>query len=128
MYLQLSDYQKDLYNQYVKEEIIQKIGNKTTIALLVLENGFEVVGTSACVNPEDFEYEIGKHFAIVSALNKLDELVGYYRQQKQYDNEKYKIQMKLDMQNVAKMDSEEVAKRIMEGINKFTKRDSGYKK
>ncbi len=56
------------------------VGKKTTICLLTLANGFEIVGTSACVNPEDFNIDIGEYWAKKDAVNKLEQYYGFWRQ------------------------------------------------
>jgi hypothetical protein len=48
-----------------------------TIAVLVLKNGFTVVGTSACASPENFDLEIGGKLARENARRKIWELEGY---------------------------------------------------
>ena len=78
----LTEYQTNLMHEYVASVAFQKLGHKTTIAFLTVNNGFELVGTSACVNPDDFNESIGSHFALVDALDKLDGLVGFLRQEK----------------------------------------------
>lgn len=77
---EFTKYEMELYKKWVMTVEYKKIGRKTTVALLTTEQGFEVVGTSACVDPNNFDAEIGEHYALKDALNKLDELVGFYRQ------------------------------------------------
>lgn len=48
-----------------------------TICVLVLRNGFTVVGTSACVSPENFEREIGEKVARADAIRQCWPLLGY---------------------------------------------------
>jgi hypothetical protein len=48
-----------------------------TICVLVLENGFTVVGESACASPENFDQEIGEEIAYKNALEKIWMLEGY---------------------------------------------------
>lgn len=60
----------------VKEEAFT-IGAKTTCVVLTLKNGFEVVGTSACVDAANYDLEVGKKFARQRALDKVWELEGY---------------------------------------------------
>lgn len=60
------------------------MGRKTTVCVLTLVNGFEVVGTSACVDPSNFDFEIGKKYAFEDAFNKLWELEGYRLQNDLY--------------------------------------------
>jgi len=54
-----------------------KVGEKTTICLLKLHNGFEVIGSAACVNPEEYDAEIGTKIALQDAMDKVWELEGY---------------------------------------------------
>lgn len=54
-----------------------KLGEKTTVVVLTLKNGFEVVGTSACVDPTNYDHEIGKKYARQRAVDKIWELEGY---------------------------------------------------
>ncbi len=84
--LKLNDYQQMMYDEYVDDTYGQRMGEKTTVVVLKLKNGFEVVGSSGCVNPADFVYEIGYHYALVDALKKLDELVGFLRQERAFSS------------------------------------------
>lgn len=56
------------------------MGKKTTVCLLVLENGFEIVGSASCVNPEDFNVGLGQQYARQAALRKYEEFKGFARQ------------------------------------------------
>ena len=47
------------------------IGKRTTVCLLTLKNGFEIVASSACIDPKNFNKETGK--AISRELQKLFE-------------------------------------------------------
>lgn len=48
-----------------------------TFCVLVLRNGFTVVGTSACVSPENFDVEIGRTAAKQKALDEVWKLLGF---------------------------------------------------
>lgn len=48
-----------------------------TICILVLYNGFTVVGTSACASPENFDAELGKNIARDKARDQIWALEGY---------------------------------------------------
>lgn len=78
---------EDLIEQYshiyekVKNIFFSKVGEKTLVCLLKLENGFEVVGTSACVNPGAFDLEMGEYYSLKNALDKVEELEGYLMQE-----------------------------------------------
>lgn len=64
----------------VEKEEAMTLGTKTTAVVLTLKNGFEVVGTSACVNPADYNLEVGRVFARQRAIDKVWELEGYVSQ------------------------------------------------
>jgi hypothetical protein len=48
-----------------------------TFCVLVLRNGFNVTGESACVSPDNFDAEIGRIVARENAKQKLWPLLGY---------------------------------------------------
>ena len=48
-----------------------------TICVLVLRNGFTVVGTSACASPENFDAAIGQKIARQKAIDQVWMLEGY---------------------------------------------------
>lgn len=90
--------EEDIKHVIVRKEYT-RIGEKTTICLLTLENGFEVIGTSACVNPEDFDYETGKKFALERAMDKVWELEGYRLQWRLYGEQREVEQHELDQRS-----------------------------
>lgn len=49
----------------------------TTICQLFMENGYVVMGTSACVDPAKFNKALGEKYAYEDAINKLWPLEGY---------------------------------------------------
>lgn len=73
-----------LTEELIKDKIVKadyiKMGEKTTICCLTLENGFEVVGTSSCVDVLNFDPVIGCDIAYKNAINKVWELEGYLLQ------------------------------------------------
>lgn len=48
-----------------------------TICILVLRNGFTVLGESACASPENFNAELGRKIAREHAKQKIWALEGY---------------------------------------------------
>lgn len=52
-----------------------------TIHILVLKNGFTVVGTSACASPENFDADVGRKAARNHALAQIWPLEGYLLKQ-----------------------------------------------
>ena len=73
----------DIEAQIVSEESV-KLGEKTCIVLLKLRNGFEVIGHSGVIIPENYNHEIGVRIARQRAVDKVWELEGYRFQQSIY--------------------------------------------
>lgn len=48
-----------------------------TICVLVLRNGFTIVGKSACASPENFDSDLGKKIAYADARQQIWALEGY---------------------------------------------------
>ena len=48
-----------------------------TLCILVLKNGFTIVGESACASPENYDAEIGRRLAYADAKKKVWPLMGY---------------------------------------------------
>lgn len=48
-----------------------------TIAVIKLKNGFLVTGESAAADPENFNADLGKQFALEAAKRKIWPLMGY---------------------------------------------------
>jgi hypothetical protein len=68
---------EEMIMNQIAEEVIYDLGAKTTAVLLRLKNGFEVVGTSACVDPANYKQEVGATYARKRAIDKIWELEGY---------------------------------------------------
>lgn len=64
-------------NDLIKDAKYMKIGQKTTICLITLDNGYEVVGSSACLDLSSYNFEIGKEFAREDAIKKLNTINGF---------------------------------------------------
>ena len=52
-------------------------GTNTIVCCIKLTNGFTVTGESACVDPSNFDEEIGKKVAFNKARDKIWVLEGY---------------------------------------------------
>jgi hypothetical protein len=56
----------------------------TTICQLILMNGFSVIGTSACIDPRQFDLNIGRDIAFQDAKRQIWKLEGYLAIQEVY--------------------------------------------
>lgn len=59
-----------------------KLGDKTTVVQVILPNGFVIVESSSCVDPENYDHEEGKNCCVKRIENKIWELEGYVLQSK----------------------------------------------
>lgn len=73
-----------------------KIGKKTVICLITLENGFEIVGTASCIDVNNFEYDTGKELSYRDAENKIWAYEGYMAQYKFIKENEIKLANSLD--------------------------------
>ena len=76
MKLTINDIEKKIY----KVEY-HKVGEKTTVCVITTQNKFEVIGTSACVDPANYNKHLGQDLAYKKALEKVWELEGYLLQE-----------------------------------------------
>lgn len=74
--------QEEITNIIEKSEkkVFHRVFDKQCVVVIKLENGFTVVGESACVDPENYDEQIGYDIAIKSIEKRLWELEGYLLQ------------------------------------------------
>lgn len=107
--------------QDVEERILvteyTKLGEKTTICLITLDNGFEIVGTSSCVNPDMYNKQLGEKYAYEQAVSKAIEFLAYELQNENFiSNCKYSFSnIHLDKSKSTEITSENAS----EILNKF---------
>lgn len=77
----LTEFEKDLYRTWVEVETHSHFNNKTTVLVIKLKNGFEIVGTSGCEDPTKFSGDLGRQYALKRALASLGEFTAFYRAQ-----------------------------------------------
>jgi hypothetical protein len=50
---------------------------RTTLCILDLENGYTIKGLSACVDPAEFDLNLGRKYAFEDAIRQIWPLEGY---------------------------------------------------
>lgn len=70
---------RETVKSFIREVIDERKG-KTTLLRVVLINGFELFVTSSCVDPENYDHELGKKYAMEKAEDKIFELLGFLLQ------------------------------------------------
>lgn len=82
--VEYTKHEQNLLDEWVMSQETKRIGFKTTIVCLIMKNGYEVIGMSACVNPEHYDEQTGIYWATKDALSKMDPIVGYIMQEKMF--------------------------------------------
>jgi len=57
----------------------------TTVCQITLVNGYTLIGTSACVDPANFNQALGEKYAYEKAFNQLWDLEGYLLKQRRFE-------------------------------------------
>lgn len=75
--------------EYMQSRIVGKDftvlpDSTVTICNITLDNGYSVRGESACVDPSNFNREIGQHYAEKQAIDKLWPLFGFLLAEKRF--------------------------------------------
>lgn len=63
---------------------IVTLGEKTTVVAVTLPNGFVIVESSSCVDPANYDEQMGAEICLKRVENKVWELEGYVLQSKIY--------------------------------------------
>jgi hypothetical protein len=79
---------KESIEKKIVDKIFKKLSGKLTHCTLILENGFEVTGESACVDPANYDKVIGESIAFENAFEKIWAVEGYLLQEKLYSEKK----------------------------------------
>lgn len=58
-----------------------KMGEKSTVVLCVLPNGFQIIESSSCVDPANYDHDLGVQIAKKRIAEKVWMLEGYLMQQ-----------------------------------------------
>ena len=56
------------------------MGDRTTVVRCVLQNGFEIVESSACVDPRNYSEELGRKICMEKIKDKIWALLGFLLQ------------------------------------------------
>ena len=73
-----------LESKIIGEQYHQFEGTTVTICCMTLENGFNVIGESSCIDRANFDAEIGKKVARDNAFKQLWKLYGFNAKQEQH--------------------------------------------
>lgn len=75
---------EQVHGKIVDEAFVVMPDHRTTICQLTLENGYTVNGQSACVDIENFDASLGRHYAKEDAIRQIWPLEGYLLAERMY--------------------------------------------
>ena len=67
-------------DSFIKNIKISTIGEKTTLVIATLINGFEIIESSSCVDVANYDEKLGAEICIGRIKNKIWELLGFLLQ------------------------------------------------
>lgn len=68
---------QDQVDAAIKSVEVRKMGQKTCVVLVTLQNGYELLACSACVDPTSYDEDVGAANAMHRIKDKIWELLGY---------------------------------------------------
>lgn len=74
----------DIHNKIKATSYTLLPDGRTTICQVTLENGFTVIGTSACLVKEEYNQALGEKYSFEKAIDNIWELEGYLLAEKRY--------------------------------------------
>jgi len=77
--------QEDIESVIVHEQYHVFPGTTVTVCCLTLLNGFNAVGESACVDPKNFNAEMGRKIARDNAFDVAWKVEGYLLKQRMFE-------------------------------------------
>ena len=71
---------QEMVDDFILETWTQTLGDKCTVVRAMLRNGFEIVESSACVSPENYDENLGREICLKKIKDKVWGLLGFLLQ------------------------------------------------
>lgn len=78
---------EDIQAKIKHVEFFRPNNTTVTICCMTLANGFNVVGSGACVDPANFNAKMGEDIALANAKEQIWALEGYLLKQRMFEQE-----------------------------------------
>lgn len=66
-----------MVDNFIRQVQVSTLGEKTTVVQATLANGFELVESSACVDPVNYSEEVGAEICLERIKSKVWQLLGF---------------------------------------------------
>ena len=70
----------EMVDNFIDRVETTTLGDCTTVVRCILANGFEIVESSSCVDPQNYDEKIGQEICIGKIKDKIWELLGFLLQ------------------------------------------------
>lgn len=70
----------EIVDKFIKSYEVFKVGDKTTVAVATLVNGFVITESSSCVSPDNYDEELGAKICKKKVRDKVWFLLGFLLQ------------------------------------------------
>ena len=71
---------QEMVDDFIVAKEVSTLGNKVTVVRATLRNGFELVESSACVSPENYDEKLGAEICMEKIKDKVWFLLGFLLQ------------------------------------------------
>lgn len=68
---------QEMVEDFIAKETVTTLGGKTTVVCATLRNGFEIVASSSCVDPENYIEEVGADICRDRIHDQVWHLLGF---------------------------------------------------
>jgi hypothetical protein len=68
---------KEMVDNFIKDVKVQTIGEKTTLVIATLINGFEIIESSSCADKANYNEEMGKNICMDKIKDKIWDYLGF---------------------------------------------------
>lgn len=69
-----------MVDNFIKETHVDTVGDKTTVVIAILRNGFEIVEASTCVDKNNYDEKLGSKICMNKIKDKVCYLLGFLLQ------------------------------------------------
>ena len=74
-----------MVDEFITKTEVTTMGEKTTVVRAVLRNGFEIVESSSCVSPENYDEELGAEICLEKIRDKVWFLLASFSRRRVWD-------------------------------------------
>lgn len=90
--MSLTSTRRDYLKQYITKTEYVQMGDRTTVCMIQAYNGYEIIGTSTCVDEKDFNKSTGELYAYQRAMENFSERFAFTERDRKHIQDTDKIE------------------------------------